>query len=167
METFTRSCLEMDGAPEDHPGSPETKMHQVYEEAATLVRKTLDVDGAIVLDVSNFEAIETLDTDGRRRRFYHGDLYDAGPPGPAADHSYRRFIATERSHTFGPLPALPILGADEDLTNPRQGHVIGSEDHESLSNFLSSSPEGKLFERVPGVFKKVLPKDIQYAMSAS
>lgn len=58
-------------------------MQGVYEEAATLVQQTLELDGAFVLDVSHFEAVEALD-DGdeaagggpKRSVIYHADPYE-------------------------------------------------------------------------------------------
>ena len=57
MEEFTRECLEVD---KDVNGERSegrslfvgTSMEQVYERAARLVKRTLDVEGAIVMDVA-------------------------------------------------------------------------------------------------------------------
>ncbi|TCD67142.1 His Kinase A domain containing protein [Steccherinum ochraceum] len=86
MEEFTRECLEVDreqSPPSNHSGpqtphagkssspaphTPQTpqqpplasSMEQVYERAARLVKRTLDVEGAIVIDVSHVDIIETV-----------------------------------------------------------------------------------------------------------
>lgn len=72
----------MDFTPDKDQNNSEANMQLVYQEAATLVKDTLDVDGALILDVSHFEimesAVESDDTvDGVKRLvFYHADLYD-------------------------------------------------------------------------------------------
>ena len=64
MEQFTRECLEVDKHVNDEkpempqPGS--TSMEQIYIRAAKLVKRTLDVEGAIVMDVSHVDVIETV-----------------------------------------------------------------------------------------------------------
>lgn len=71
MEEFTRECLEVDREPCSNPDNPAearrpeatllpTSMEQVYERAARLVKRTLDVEGAIVIDVSHVDIIETV-----------------------------------------------------------------------------------------------------------
>jgi len=63
MEEFTRDCLEVDK--EVGPGEKAqglfvgTSMEQVYERAARLVKRTLDVEGAIVLDVSHVDVLDS------------------------------------------------------------------------------------------------------------
>jgi len=62
MEHFTRECLEVDNEAEVDKGKNifvGTSMEQVYERAARLVKRTLDVEGAIVLDVSHVDVLET------------------------------------------------------------------------------------------------------------
>lgn len=56
MECFTRECLEVD---QDADGANRTSMDQVYERAAKLVKRTLDVDGSVVMDVSHVDVLET------------------------------------------------------------------------------------------------------------
>jgi len=65
MEQFTRECLEIDS--ETSPESEETRpvknplsMDRVYQRAAKLVKKTLDVEGALVMDMSHGEVLETV-----------------------------------------------------------------------------------------------------------
>jgi hypothetical protein len=60
MEQFTRECLEFDRpASEPVTLSPEQNMKRVYTNAASLVKNTLDLEAAIVVDVSNFEVWHT------------------------------------------------------------------------------------------------------------
>ena len=65
MEEFTRECLEVDKDfnGDNRPGqalSVGTSMEQIYERAARLVKRTLDVEGAIVMDVSHVDVLETV-----------------------------------------------------------------------------------------------------------
>jgi hypothetical protein len=65
MEQFTRECLEIDSetSPEAE-ASQRVKnplsMDSVYQRAAKLVKKTLDVEGALVMDMSHGEVLETV-----------------------------------------------------------------------------------------------------------
>lgn len=66
MEQFTRECLEIDN--EESSGTQGVlkagSMDRVYESAARLVKRTLDVEGAIVMDVSHFDVLETTKAEG-------------------------------------------------------------------------------------------------------
>ena len=64
MEQFTRECLEVDkqvndAQPQARP-PVSTSMEQIYVRAAKLVKRTLDVEGAIVMDVSHVDVLETV-----------------------------------------------------------------------------------------------------------
>ncbi|KAI0249154.1 hypothetical protein BJV78DRAFT_1284185 [Lactifluus subvellereus] len=65
MEQFTRECLEIDSETSpDREARPPVKnplsMDRVYQRAAKLVKKTLDVEGALVMDMSHGEVLETV-----------------------------------------------------------------------------------------------------------
>ncbi|KAI0649336.1 hypothetical protein C8Q79DRAFT_903287 [Trametes meyenii] len=64
MEQFTRDCLEVDKqADEEKPETRlvgSTSMEQIYVRAARLVKRTLDVEDAIVMDVSHVDVLETI-----------------------------------------------------------------------------------------------------------
>ena len=67
MEEFTRECLEIDIEAEV-TGTPSflktVSMDKVYERAARLVKRTLDVEGAVVMDVSHFAVLESVKAEG-------------------------------------------------------------------------------------------------------
>ncbi|KAG9010965.1 His Kinase A domain containing protein [Tulasnella sp. JGI-2019a] len=187
MELFTRECLEMEVPPEEDKKNPEASMQRVYQQAATLVKNTLGVDGALLLDVSHFEVMESLmdsdDSGGgpKRTAFYHADLYDMPPPksvvgtplggvrGTASPNSILSNSSVgpgERSHEFGTIPPLPVLGTGEDRANinPLRETPLGGEDHAKLSKFLTTCTEGKIYERLPSCFRNIMPRNIHYAM---
>ncbi|KAI0661563.1 hypothetical protein C8Q70DRAFT_910657 [Cubamyces menziesii] len=64
MEQFTRECLEVDKqADEEKPETRlvgSTSMEQIYVRAARLVKRTLDVEDAIIMDVSHVDVLETV-----------------------------------------------------------------------------------------------------------
>ena len=56
MEQFTRECLEIDKDSDNGGGQSlalATSMDQIYERAANLIKRTLDVEGSVVMDVSH------------------------------------------------------------------------------------------------------------------
>jgi hypothetical protein len=78
MEQFSRECLEIDTESPSKDSSPNlfagASMDKVYERAAKLVKRTLDVEGVIVLDVSHCEVLETMSSEGSVSVvMYHGD----------------------------------------------------------------------------------------------
>jgi len=63
MERFSRECLEIDGdgdGHERHDIIASTSMDRVYDRAAKLVKRTLDVESVMVMDVSHCEVLETM-----------------------------------------------------------------------------------------------------------
>ncbi|SRR6266702_4893860 len=65
MEQFTRECLEIDSETSSEteasqPVKTTLSMDRVYQRAAKLVKKTLDVEGALVMDMSHGEILETV-----------------------------------------------------------------------------------------------------------
>lgn len=70
MEQFSRECLEndTDAQAQKKHDSPDlmvgASMDKVYDRAAKLVRRTLDVEGVIVMDVSHCEVLESMNTEG-------------------------------------------------------------------------------------------------------
>jgi hypothetical protein len=76
MEQFSRECLEIDT--EVHDDRPElivgSSMDRVYDRAAKLVKRTLDVEGVIVMDVSHCEVLESMSVEGSISvTMHHGD----------------------------------------------------------------------------------------------
>ncbi|KAI9434204.1 Fph type histidine kinase [Lactarius indigo] len=65
MEQFTRECLEIDSETSSETEATQAvkttlSMDRVYQRAAKLVKKTLDVEGALVMDMSHGEILETV-----------------------------------------------------------------------------------------------------------
>ncbi|KAG1734154.1 Fph type histidine kinase [Suillus lakei] len=62
MEQFSRECLEIDQKDANTDDDPyaNASMDRVYDRAARLVKRTLDVEEVVVMDVSHCEVLETL-----------------------------------------------------------------------------------------------------------
>ena len=62
MEQFSRECLEIDAETKEiRPGmATNSSMDKVYGRAAKLVKRTLDVEGVVVVDVSQCEILEPM-----------------------------------------------------------------------------------------------------------
>lgn len=83
MEEFTRECLEVD---KDVNGERSegrslfvgTSMEQIYERAARLVKRTLDVEGAVVMDVSHVDVLETITAESTTSISIHNDDPEVG-----------------------------------------------------------------------------------------
>lgn len=67
MEQFSRECLEID-TPANQSAHPDSvggsSMDRVYDRAAKLVKRTLDVEGVTVMDVSHCEVLESMSAEG-------------------------------------------------------------------------------------------------------
>ena len=80
MEQFSRECLEIDteAQAQNRERGPDhvvgVSMDEVYDRAAKLVKRTLDVEGVIVMDVSHCEVLETMNAEGSISVvMHHGD----------------------------------------------------------------------------------------------
>lgn len=78
MEEFSRECLEIETNVEDHMEKQGltvgSSMERVYDRAAKLVKRTLDVEGVIVMDISHCEVLETMGAEGAVSVvIHHGD----------------------------------------------------------------------------------------------
>lgn len=61
MEEFSRECLEIDQQESQNSDMyASASMDKVYDRAAKLVKRTLDVEEVLVMDVSHCEVLETL-----------------------------------------------------------------------------------------------------------
>ncbi|KAH9838351.1 histidine kinase [Rhodofomes roseus] len=79
MEQFTRDCLDLDKEVESDKGMfAGTSMEQVYLRAARLVKRTLDVEGAVVLDVSHVDVVETVGAESAMAVTVHNADRQAG-----------------------------------------------------------------------------------------
>ncbi|KAG8912928.1 His Kinase A domain containing protein [Tulasnella sp. 417] len=161
MERFTRECLETDVS--EDPKAAAVDMAKVYQKAATLVRNTLDVCGCVIMDLSHFEAVDIVDSSGKKTTLYIGNAYEGSPTsGSPPVHA----SAIQRKTEFGPIAPLPVHAADEDEdeSNAARDEPISSEDHAVLSKFLATCPEGRIYERLPKCFKRFVPSNLQYTM---
>ena len=72
MEQFSRECLEIDTeAHRQRVQQPDrqdviigSSMDKVYDHAAKLVKRTLDVEGVIVMDVSHCDVLKSMNVEG-------------------------------------------------------------------------------------------------------
>ena len=78
MEQFTRECLEVDKDASGEQSQGQglfvgTSMEQIYERAARLVKRTLDVEGAVVMDVSHVDVLENISAECSTSITVHND----------------------------------------------------------------------------------------------
>ncbi|KAK7690600.1 hypothetical protein QCA50_005699 [Cerrena zonata] len=74
MEEFTRECLEVDKDTKGEKGQGlfvGTSMEQIYERAARLVQRTLDLEGAFVMDVSHVDVLDTVGAESSTSITFH------------------------------------------------------------------------------------------------
>ncbi|KAL0954638.1 hypothetical protein HGRIS_003593 [Hohenbuehelia grisea] len=147
MEQFSRECLEIDSESQaqgkvDRPDLiVGASMDKVYSRAAKLVKRTLDVEGVIVMDVSHCEVLETMNAEGSVSLvMHHGES-----------------VLTESNGNGG-----PDAGTLSEVTT-RQLTV---EEYGRLNAFFAKHPDGKISENiVPVAFRPFLPTRIQYALT--
>jgi hypothetical protein len=154
MERFTRECLELDIMSESTENAA-ARMEKVYERASRLIRKTLDVDGAVILDLSQFESIETIDDYGETNVLYQAETYNADGkpadfPNPEEEFvhapDYDPNTAEQRLHSFGPIGPWTMLGASERTEVPSSRmQPLSATDHAKFSDFLRLSPDGQFW----------------------
>lgn len=135
-------------------------MDKVYQQAAQLVQTTLDVDGALVLDLSSFELVETTSSDGLSTDFhYQADPYQLDGPTTNGDEGdgdddqdtpgkeNPPFLA--RASSFGPIPSIQVLGSSETVPTPEsRSKLVSGVEHHKLAEWLKEFPDGKIYEKV-------------------
>ena len=150
MERFTRECLEMDVSSASNAEAA-ARMDQVYARAAQLVCSTLDLDGCFILDMGQFEMTE-IELPTGKQTIFRADPYITDTQSPVL----------ERSETFGPVSAFPVLATTPSKVPTRPLSAI---QHEKLSEFLRDNRDGKIFEKIaPSWMRYMFPSSLQYGM---
>ncbi|KAF8656850.1 hypothetical protein AX16_002397 [Volvariella volvacea WC 439] len=110
MEQFSRECLEIDSeAQYNHkPDRPDlivgASMDKVYDRAAKLVKRTLDVEGVIVMDVSHCEVLESMSAEGSVSVvMHHGDPSIETTSRQLSSEEYHKLNAFFAKHPDGKI----------------------------------------------------------------
>ena len=172
MEQFSRECLEIESDVNDldHPltsgdggrvgadldsnitvtGHLGSSMEKVYDRAAKLVKRTLDVEGVLVMDVSQCEMMfESLSGNGRSSG---GSVVGSGGGGGGGE-------------TVGSV-SITMHHGEPGMEMTRRQLMV--EEGRNLMRFFDRFPEGRISEGiVPQSFKPFLPTHVQYALSES
>ncbi|GLB40521.1 putative protein with domain present in phytochromes and cGMP-specific phosphodiesterases [Lyophyllum shimeji] len=111
MEQFSRECLEIDT--EVHacrtPGDRldlivGSSMDKVYDRAAKLVKRTLDVEGVIVMDVSHCDVLESMSAEGTVSVIMHyGDPQLQATNRQLSSEEYHKLNAFFAKHPDGKI----------------------------------------------------------------
>ncbi|TIA83145.1 hypothetical protein E3P98_01021 [Wallemia ichthyophaga] len=174
MEQFNRDILEMNSA-----GNAKSRnvsdMQKVYDKAAKLIKDTLGVEGALVLDISQFEVAENLGDDNElympvcvlsALRLFTNNIQDPVTKSSQRETPSRTTSSTNinmmdrrsKSHTQRPplnktntsdtyARSIPILAASEDGPKPlTRFHPVSEENAEKLAWFLKRNPDGYIFD---------------------
>lgn len=110
MEQFSRECLEIDSEAQiqyrvDRPDLiVGASMDKVYDRAAKLVKRTLDVEGVIVMDVSHFEVLESMSTEGTISVImHHGDPQQETTSRQLTSEEYQKLNTFFAKHPDGKI----------------------------------------------------------------
>jgi pimeloyl-CoA synthetase len=115
MEQFTRECLEIDS--ETNPEAEASRqvkntlsMDRVYQRAAKLVKKTLDVEGALVMDMSRGEVLETVGAEAVMSVIVHSaeDTTTHQVQGDACGRIWDMFLKYPDGRVFEALVPAPL-----------------------------------------------------------
>lgn len=135
MEQFSRECLEIEtkaaDQEEDHHKDfvVGASMERVYDRAAKLVKRTLDVEGVIVMDISHCEVIETIGAEGSVSVvIHHGD--------PKKDMKTRTLSQEEYSKLATFFTANPDGKISEGIVPPCLRPFLPTHIQYALSEFL-------------------------------
>ncbi len=135
------------------------------------------MDGALVLDLSQFEVVESTDQTGSIKKAFQADPYEVDAMmEQQRQETYKHALGTDATFsdgdfTFGPLPPWVVLGASEPLKETpkdRSRGAVGMQ-HAKFSEFLVNNPEGRIYEHVvPSWIRHAIPTTgLHYAMSKS
>ncbi|KAJ1307554.1 hypothetical protein OPQ81_001651 [Rhizoctonia solani] len=149
MERFTRECLEL-----EESGSPNgTSMEKVYDRAAKLVKRALDLEGALVLDIANLECVEAVNEDAPLSASPGIHALSDKTPGAA-------------NRPFEPISPPAVLGASHVNFKGKHISTLSGTDHERLSSFLANYPDGKIYEHITPTYLRdwAIPGNATYSM---
>ncbi|CCO28948.1 DNA polymerase delta small subunit [Rhizoctonia solani AG-1 IB] len=168
MERFTRECLEL-----EESGSPNgTSMEKVYDRASKLVKRALDLEGATVLDIANFECVESFNEDGTRSYSYRGDTFADSSHGSAplsaspGIHPLSDKAPGAANRPFERISPPVVLGASHTNFKAKHTPTLSGADHERLSSFLANYPDGKIYEHITPSYLRdwAIPSNATYSM---
>lgn len=128
MEQFTRECLEIDTEAETnstHSMLKMASMDKVYERAAKLVKRTLDVEGAVVMDVSHFDVLETTKAEGAISIVcHHGDATVGTTTHSIPTDEYPAFMEFFSKHPEGKIAEYFVPKCFRSLLPSRIQHAL-------------------------------------------
>ena len=136
MEQFTRECLEIDSetSSETEASQPvkiTLSMDRVYQRAAKLVKKTLDVEGALVVDMSHGELLETVAAEAAVSLIVHSaeDTTTHQVQSDACVRMWDLFLKYPDGRVFEavvPPPLRPFVPNETQYTLCKSGVSIGN-----------------------------------------
>ena len=136
-------------------------MEQIYERAARLVKRTLDVEGALVIDVSHVDIIETVTAEACTQVTIHHAEAEGISGGVATGSNNINSNSDSRRSSSGASGSAKVGGSGGTSVKELCG-----EEHARLQEFFAKWPEGKISEGlVPAALRAFLPGRIQYALS--
>lgn len=108
MEQFSRECLEIDTEAHTQKDRLDlivgSSMDKVYDRAAKLVKRTLDVEGVIVMDVSHCEVLESMNAEGSVSVIMHfGDPQLESTKRQLSSDEYHKLNAFFAKHPDGKI----------------------------------------------------------------
>ncbi|KAF8072040.1 atypical/HisK protein kinase [Lyophyllum atratum] len=110
MEQFSRECLEIDTEVHAPLAGDRldlivgSSMDKVYDRAAKLVKRTLDVEGVIVMDVSHCEVLESMSAEGTVSVIMHyGDPQFQATNRQLTSEEYQKLNAFFAKHPDGKI----------------------------------------------------------------
>lgn len=130
MEKFTRECLQIDSQAESakDPAALFRRgaMEKIYSRAAELVKKTLDAEGACVMDVSRFEVLETSDSaEGHMSVLLHGaDIAESSKEHALSNEEYAKITEFFTRHPDGIVADSVIPSWFQNILPPNIMHAL-------------------------------------------
>lgn len=97
MEEFSRECLEVEHTSSERANDPldgvSRSMDRIYDRAASLVRTTLDVEGVLVIDISQADLAESIGAETTASVvLHHGQPHSAATTRSVSFDEYSRLI---------------------------------------------------------------------------
>lgn len=131
MEQFSRECLEIETeVGEKQDLTVGASMERVYDRAAKLVKRTLDVEGVIVMDVSHCEVLETTSAEGAVSVvIHHGDPHQEATSRSLSQDEYAKLTDFFSVHPDGKI--------SEGIVPPCFRPFLPTHIHYALSKIIS------------------------------
>ena len=166
VEQFTRHFLYIESSRGHRRGDPSERYDHIYQYAAKTIHDSLDLDGTMIIDLSNFSLLEESRTPpsalgGSLECSQDVIVYSSNSQSDATKTV--RSPAEEMEHTDATFAPVTLMASSESLPAPMsRSEPMSYGGIQELCDLLRTSQQGKVYDAGSLMaLKKLLPERVQ------